>query len=642
MNWTGGKLNRHAKPHASDKLKAQRNFFAQASRHRRNQRTWSDLPIYTEANSQPERMIPPETRLHKHDKITFSDNHSHSRRSSHRSKQYVQDDVEISSRKPAIHPKSVRSEQLIARSVDRFRVDARVAGADPPLRDARKYIPTIELPASITEMKRKLLNQSDWLGLSAHRPVDINFAPANDIARIGRHRRSRQPKHHDSQNHRPDKNGRYFTTRTATGKRKRSEQEEQPAQPYRTECLSSTASQEPSDESQRNRLLEDPDRRFYVLANDELHRSVSPENLLSLEDARKFDSFDAVTKRHLESKISGSNAQDREGSGTRDAYRASRKMQTARSQFSSNVDPSRPESAKREPSLQATPYSPISLTRCETPLEQVQEQRNTKQPKHSLFPVPENLCVATRDLGFSYGTSKGQHKLRIADSEDSNPSVNHSCTNTFAQGPRETSSSAYGVHVRPEEGGPVQIFLQARRSHRNNADVRPKVRFQLDEVFELDIPQDVGCDHDVFSEEHAFKTNNNTFPQSIFSPHFLNAVEPDKPTQQDDITPRSPSSTNVQSGEAESLEAAGVRSAKQEYRCEVWKSPLTGMFLDSPQSSAHNATSARPQCYLASPLFQHVQEPSQNYGHASSLTSRSSLVLDDMESSPYIYSREPR
>lgn len=47
----------------------------------------------------------------------------------------------------------------------------------------------------IEAIKQGLLLTSDWLGLSASQPVRMHFVPADEMAKVGRHRRSVCPKH---------------------------------------------------------------------------------------------------------------------------------------------------------------------------------------------------------------------------------------------------------------------------------------------------------------------------------------------------------------------------------------------------------------------------------------------------------------
>lgn len=191
-------------------------------------------------------------------------------------------------------------------------------------RKGRETGSTRLMPASMDAMKKKLLAQPDWLGLSTHRPAEIDYPSMKSFARVGRHRRinrsaefntSKQPLGHESQ--------RQDRVRSVTGKRKRSNQEKTshnvsdeecdkfrdhpptlitPAKPqrlHRTDiCQPTGVSASRAYEAQPRTPLKDSNRLHYYLPDQGISLDDHPTDLVSLEEVRTLPNFDAVKMLH--------------------------------------------------------------------------------------------------------------------------------------------------------------------------------------------------------------------------------------------------------------------------------------------------------------------------------------------------------
>lgn len=142
MNWNGGKLQRHAKANSNQQRKAQKQYFAKARQ--RLQRG-------------PTPVSPPALA------------HYHDPRPSPAQKTYQ------------VVPINPQLQSYLAHDLPSPAAD----NAD----DSGETRPSVTSCNSLESVKRRLLNKSDWAGISAARPVQMFFAPSSEMQRIGRRKR---------------------------------------------------------------------------------------------------------------------------------------------------------------------------------------------------------------------------------------------------------------------------------------------------------------------------------------------------------------------------------------------------------------------------------------------------------------------
>lgn len=610
-------MNRHAKSHGNDKLKAQRTFFAQASRNRSKQRLSPNPHTETGVPLQSKDSILPEARAQKHNK-TLHHHSLHSSQSSGHLQQPADGHSRTSRRRPDRSQSLTHNRPSIAKISNHSLVGIEASGTRPQSHNATKPVTTYEVPNSIDEMKRKLLDQSDWLGLSACRPAKIEFAPASDMAKIGRHRRSTHLKDQDTKNQQ-------YSTKPLTGKRKRSEQEKNSTHLNTDGCASGGASQEQVDNRPPRRLLKDPDRRFYVLTDDNAYSVVAPNDLLSLEEARDLDNFDAVRERHIELRKKGHTANVHGGNIIKGVCREST-VRTAESKSIPDPGTSGSDVVMQEPLSNATLNSPISLTRHGTSLRhmgnnntnsphltRVQDTKtdqpinpvvaagglHAKQQKDVLTSALRESGITIKNFALKTEVPKGKHKLQSADSSSSDHAIDHIWPNSVMRPRKEISPSP-------------------------NKEVRPRVRFQLDEIFGQEDGQVLNHDHDTFLEKHRNDIDRHSVPDTVLSPHFLHQVDSRETSRSSNIVPSSRIWTTSRNQGAEGLRYGSTEHVWQDQRHKVRERPLTDIFLDSPSSSLHSTMPLPPQIRTVPTAPKRVQMSSRICDQTSSLDSSSS------------------
>ena len=165
MNWTGGKLQRHSKANSNAQVKAQRDYFARARLRRNTQplaSTAPDIPIGTPPD-QPEQS----RRLHNSLSRNLAIDEQRSSKGSRRPKP-LQD---------AVHKTHSTVQQSTLHRKAKVQNSPSVT---PP------QVKTLE------HVKKSLLKQSDWLGLSFTRPPKTDSKRPSIPEQVGRRRRVRR------------------------------------------------------------------------------------------------------------------------------------------------------------------------------------------------------------------------------------------------------------------------------------------------------------------------------------------------------------------------------------------------------------------------------------------------------------------
>ncbi|KAK5101853.1 hypothetical protein LTS08_004312 [Lithohypha guttulata] len=298
MNWTGGRLNRHARSKTNPQLKAQRRHFAKASleRLKRGQREDTDC---------------------------LDDSHISLTRDGNPQPQWNQRKTTVATGEVAskFFPRTRRAEPQEQHQASSPSGSKDVAHRTTQKQDCASMSqvrPADRYDQSLSILKERFLNTPDWLGLSAAQPVEIQFAPAHEMANIGRHRKQNtisktpfQLTHND------------YSTSPLLGKRKRRSSSEALSEPKKAICarrLSSSRVDE-SSPSSPSRLainfdssitsgsstslslpslpLYDAGRRSYRLRHDQHYQTNN--QLLSLEEVKHFSSFDDIQAKYISS-----------------------------------------------------------------------------------------------------------------------------------------------------------------------------------------------------------------------------------------------------------------------------------------------------------------------------------------------------
>ena len=171
MNWTGGRLQRHSKANANPALKKQRHYFAKARLRLQN------------GNAPPS---PPSLSIFKG----------------------------FDPAVPTIDPDNIHNNEPPERiATDNKGVDRpHTRDRDPRERQpspqhsqcAEPQLDPVPPGDPLIDLKRRLLQKTDWVGLAATKPAQIRFQPAEEMERIGRRRKvtKQEPKQRAPQTHR--------------------------------------------------------------------------------------------------------------------------------------------------------------------------------------------------------------------------------------------------------------------------------------------------------------------------------------------------------------------------------------------------------------------------------------------------------
>lgn len=341
MNWTGGRLHRHAKSNNNAELKAQRQHFARVSLNKlvaarseapnrstdpsvaslcdaelRN-RCASDIPVqgyspyethfHGSCSTQP---LPHTLILLQWSGICADCDAASTDHQSSKREIATRPDGDYDSRDSddnlAISPKASRREHRRIKS------------------------------NSMNEMRNELLGRPDWLSLSLCRPLEIQFSSAGDVANVGRHRKHTKVDDHATANTQSDSS--YHFPVKVLGKRKRSVEQcdsSEVPQQYRDHASSQRMSSfldsmvpasSPPKNTERSCstklsdantnlslppiLLSDPDRITYELIDDEADAVDFAGELVPLDMARNMESFDNVQEKYLSSRSGRRNGID--------------------------------------------------------------------------------------------------------------------------------------------------------------------------------------------------------------------------------------------------------------------------------------------------------------------------------------------
>lgn len=318
MNWTEGRLRRHGRSHESGQVRAQRNHFARVRGQRRKQ--WdarADSNLILSAVDREHlgsgRGASPAVRPSSQHALAHNLGNDFKKRG--KAENYHND-----SRGDSVDLLMTRFS-----TQDRRTIQSNTQTTNRRLDNADKTKLKEVMPTSMTELKQKLLAQPDWLGLSTHRPVKINFS-LNSIANTGRHRRIKRLNEVIVNKPPPDGVGKQRQiVGTALRKRKRSDYEEsscsivhhdgdefqRKSSQHASSIVLPTSSnvrrgqfdntaETRAYSPQPNLLLNDDNRQHYSLRNHDSSLEADTEYLLPLNEIRAFSTFDAVKARQAQ------------------------------------------------------------------------------------------------------------------------------------------------------------------------------------------------------------------------------------------------------------------------------------------------------------------------------------------------------
>ena len=286
MNWTGGRLQRHSKANANPALKKQRHYFAKARLRLQNGNVPPSPPSLSifKALDPAVPTIDPEN-IHKH-----------------------QPPERIATNSKGLDRPHTRDRDPLERQPS----SRQSQRAETQLKSVPPGDPLIDL-------KRRLLQKTDWVGLAATKPAQIRFQPAEEMERIGRRRkvtkqeRKQRPpqthrlqphhniiqpfRHRDSQSVQPFINEKDYSIRIGSNIHQTQTTKESFQQSIR-----SSQSQSTHPESMLLDKLDPPLIPTRVprqeLRNDKALRVQSVSSgLISLRDARNLKTFDEVLQR---------------------------------------------------------------------------------------------------------------------------------------------------------------------------------------------------------------------------------------------------------------------------------------------------------------------------------------------------------
>ena len=200
MNWTGGRLQRHSKANANPVLRSQREHFARVRSQQPNRRREISPPrlsffdpqegwrpasefdrreqeavansIQTGFSQETSDSVFERTRIYQSEMLD--------KRSQHRKRQ-----------RPSSCDRNVGKQLL--REPDSIPIsspasDRTIQGVQP--QSSRKF--ATNKPQTLREIKRSLLQRSDWMAISLVRPLQIDFPDAEEMQMIGKRRRIKQ------------------------------------------------------------------------------------------------------------------------------------------------------------------------------------------------------------------------------------------------------------------------------------------------------------------------------------------------------------------------------------------------------------------------------------------------------------------
>ena len=388
MNWTGGRLQRHSKANANPALKKQRHYFAKARLRLQN------------GNAPPS---PPSLSIFKG----------------------------FDPAAPTVNTDNIhRSEPPERIAIDSKGVDRpHTRDRDPlerqpsPQHSQRAEMQLNPVPPGdpLIDLKRRLLQKTDWVGLAATKPAQIKFQPAEEMERIGRRRKvtkqerkQRAPqthrlqphhniiqpfRHRDSQSVQPFINEKDYSIRIGSNIHQTQTTKESFQQSIR-----SSRSQSTHPDSMLLDKLDAPSIPTRVprqdLRDDEALRVQSVSSgLISLKDARNLNTFDEVLQR--------SSSQVREmpsvrtGKGADDTLMAS----TARRQQQASDSDMMPG-----PRLSADTPSLPSMPQLQK--HSASQIRQDSSEQTSKLDVPEPGHVTPARLAFS-GSRRQAHRFTL-------------------------------------------------------------------------------------------------------------------------------------------------------------------------------------------------------------------------------------
>lgn len=198
MNWTGGRLRR-SKANANTLVKTQKQHFAKARLRLENGR--SPQAFYVSHGPHGHNMgmphDPPIDGYHRHRKRslsqeTFQEEHTngfYSPSSSHH--RNLGDESRLERRRPGRPPDSGRDGVPATTSEDTRHVQKtkrETSSGQTSMADHNRKSATAEAN-TLQNAKRSLLKKSDWMGLSAARPLKMAFATVQEMESIGKRRK---------------------------------------------------------------------------------------------------------------------------------------------------------------------------------------------------------------------------------------------------------------------------------------------------------------------------------------------------------------------------------------------------------------------------------------------------------------------
>ena len=388
MNWTGGRLRRHFKANANPALKNQRHYFAKARLRAQNGNTPPSPPSLSIFKGY-DPSIPT---------IDPNDIHNH-------------------------EPPERRANG--SKGIDRPHIRSRNPPEEQPLSQHSQCAETQLNPVSprdpLIDLKRRLLQKTDWVGLAATKPAQISFQPAEEMERIGRRRKvtnqerrqkaqqTRRPqphhniirpfRHRDSQSVQPAINEKDYSIRIGSNIHQTQTTKESFQQSIR-----SSRSQSTHPDSMLLDKLDTPQILTSVprqrLRDEEPSRGQSVSSgLISLKDARNLKTFDEILQRSSSQARQISSV--RTGRGTKHTPMASiARLDPQASDSDLMPGPGRAADTPSLPSMPQLQKHPASQVR-----------QTSSEQKSQLSPSEPRQPNSAR-LGFS-GSGRQAHRFTI-------------------------------------------------------------------------------------------------------------------------------------------------------------------------------------------------------------------------------------
>lgn len=566
MNWTGGRLKRHARSHGREELKVQKNFFARSCLRKQGNQVsptpGADLPLQLKESSLWEAHL-------RGRQASLASLRPLLQQHSQDLGQSFQHGFKINATYTDTPRKASPNRTPFSRQERHCEIKGSSVKGDTRTGNVGKPASTRAVSTSMDNMKKKLLAQPDWLGLSTHRPARIDFPPTSDIAKIGRHRKITQSTDSDTKRPPLSHSGREHRTKAVIGKRKRSDHGGARSRPednnhnvasVRSQMHASTAIPQPlwnvnerqsegvaqarASNHQVDLLPKDENRHQYRLLDDNLSLEDATSDLVSLDEARTLSSFDALKERYLELNRGRSFVKDRDHSNTgkfisqatfsgpiisrSDSCRDS--LCTVQEYSSTTSRDFETTPSKRMSSLDnGTTLGSFGLP--VTPTVEKNDQHQLASSVHQSrdqcallqgemsFATAQNSGVAARDFAYASPSTVGAHKAPTAESRTSTRNVGQLRLQSPVQEARGKPAKFESIAIAIDSKTP-RICTQAPTAVKGSTTLRPRIWFRLDEEFERKGTDDLEHEYNVYSKKQRSGLKHTSFSTTATPTHY--------------------------------------------------------------------------------------------------------------------------